>query len=326
MSGLSNLRQAALILLMAALLVSLFCFGEISFAGTSKLKIAMILWRGETAAERGFQAELERLGYEVEYTIFNAQQKKERLNSVLRSELDPRKFDIVYTFGTTVSVKTKAFLRQRVPQVFNVVSYPLRSELVEKMSGSEQLIGGVKSDVSLDLQIENAMDVMKFRRLGVLFNPREKNSNITLEELYQLGKTKGFEVIALRSPPVKGRLIRNLDYLADDLNGIDTVFLPADSYITSRMEDIAKALRVIGLRSIGASEKLLAGGILMGSVVDYPILGKHAAMIVDNYCRGVGFEQIPVSTPQPRLVINKETMEGLGLDLQSQKLETSYLQ
>jgi len=40
------------------------------------LSIAMVVWRGETEAERGFIQGLQELGYEAEVTVYNAEQEK----------------------------------------------------------------------------------------------------------------------------------------------------------------------------------------------------------------------------------------------------------
>jgi ABC-type proline/glycine betaine transport system substrate-binding protein len=45
-------------------------------ASAKDLKIAMILWRGETEAEKGFQQGLKEFGYSVQYTVINAGQDR----------------------------------------------------------------------------------------------------------------------------------------------------------------------------------------------------------------------------------------------------------
>jgi len=45
-------------------------------ASTKELKIAMILWHGETEAEKGFQQGLKEFGYSVQYTVMNGGKTK----------------------------------------------------------------------------------------------------------------------------------------------------------------------------------------------------------------------------------------------------------
>ena len=302
--------------LLIMVLMSILVTGayDTACAKTRNLKIAMILWRGETDAELGFKEEVRKLGYDATYEVFNAGQDKSRLGDILRQDLDLKRFDYVYTFGTTVSVQTKSFLKGRVPQIFNIVSYPVRSGLAESMISSGGNICGVKSDVPIGQQIAYAMKILNFKRLGFIFNSREKNSNITLDELKALSDTFGFEIVKFRSPPAKHRLERNLSIIAKKADVIDAVFVPSDSYITSKGKLVAKGLNMAGIPTIGASQKLVEDGILLGSVADYYLLGQQAATILDRHQKGAPLSMIPIESPHPKLVINQATMKLLNLD------------
>jgi hypothetical protein len=59
-------------------------------AGSKTLKIAMVLWRGETEAEKGFRQGLNELGYSVQYTLLNAGQDRTELGRLLREDLKPK--------------------------------------------------------------------------------------------------------------------------------------------------------------------------------------------------------------------------------------------
>ncbi|MBE9541817.1 MAG: hypothetical protein IMF01_05815, partial [Proteobacteria bacterium] len=92
-------------------LIILLNFSTSVFASGKNLRIAMLLWRGETKAEQGFKDGLKELGYSVDYTIMNAGQDRKELRRVLSNEMAPKlnELDYVYTFGTTVSKMTKFF-------------------------------------------------------------------------------------------------------------------------------------------------------------------------------------------------------------------------
>src|SRR4029450_989564 len=82
-------------------------------ASAKDLKIAMILWRGETEAEKGFQQGLKEFGYSVQYTVMNAGQDRTELGRLLREEVNPKlnNFDYIYVFGTTVASATKSIVQ-----------------------------------------------------------------------------------------------------------------------------------------------------------------------------------------------------------------------
>ena len=71
-----------------ALIISLTFTNSLSATGKN-LRIAMLLWRGETKAERGFKGGLKDLGYSVEYTIMNAGQDRKELRRILNNEIEP---------------------------------------------------------------------------------------------------------------------------------------------------------------------------------------------------------------------------------------------
>ena len=108
---------------MKKLLLVLLSFSSITLAfpnhwglaSAKDLKIAMILWRGETEAEKGFQQGLKEFGYSVQYTVMNAGQDRTELGRLLREELNPKlnDFDYIYVFGTTVASATKSIVRTK---------------------------------------------------------------------------------------------------------------------------------------------------------------------------------------------------------------------
>ncbi|MEH6825715.1 MAG: hypothetical protein V7629_17610 [Motiliproteus sp.] len=85
------LRLLTLVLMLPASFVAL----------AEPLQIAMILWRGNTAAEAGFKQTLSEQGYQAKYHDFDAQQSRDRLAGLLREQLLPAlsNYDYIYCFG-----------------------------------------------------------------------------------------------------------------------------------------------------------------------------------------------------------------------------------
>jgi len=151
-------------------LVILLVFNNSLLAGDKNLKIAMILWRGETQAENGFKEGLKELGYSSEYVIINADQDIKKLG-VLLNNLKPRfnDFDYIYTFGTTVSRRTRVIVNDRVPQIFNVVTDPVGAGIVMGMDSSGGNISGMSDAIPISVQIKNALEVIKFNKTPNFF-------------------------------------------------------------------------------------------------------------------------------------------------------------
>ena len=173
-------------------------------ASAKDLKIAMILWRGETEAEKGFQQGLKEFGYSVQYTVMNAGQDRTELGRLLREELNPKlnNFDYIYVFGTTVASATKSIVQDKVPQIFNIVADPVGAGLVQSAESSGGNIAGVTNEIPLPLQLQTALKIVPFKRLGLLFNPREKNSMLVRDKISEVAKDFGLKLLIydLRRP------------------------------------------------------------------------------------------------------------------------------
>jgi len=308
-------------------IVILLVFSNSLLASDKRLKIAMILWRGETQAESGFKDGLKELGYSVEYIIMNAGQdikKLGRLLSKLKSKFD--EFDYIYTFGTTVSRRTRVIVNDRVPQIFNVVTDPVGAGIVQGMESSGGNISGMSNAIPTAVQIESALGVIKFNKLGIFFNPREKNSMITRKELYNVAKDFDFEVIDLRSPPVQKMLQENLQKVIDKSILVDAVYLPSDSFLVSNAELIGSQLRAAKVKSIGAIKSFIENGALMGVVIDYYQLGRTVARIVDRHQKGEKLQNIPIEkVEEPYLVINKTTSDILNINIPEAVLKKAII-
>lgn len=308
-------------------LVIFFFAGSSLLAAEKRLKIAMILWRGETQAEIGFMDGLKELNYSAEYVVKDAGQDIKKLG-VLLSELKPEfdEFDYIYTFGTTVSRRTRVILNDRIPQIFNVVTKPVAAGIVRDTKSSGGNISGVSDAIPVSLQIKTALDVFKFNKLGIFFNPREKNTMIIRKQLYSVAKDYDFEVIDLRIPPLQKELRKNLQKLIDGSVLVDAVYLPSDSFMVSNAKLIGSQLRAAKIKSIGEIMSFIENGVLMGVVIDYYELGKAVAKIVDRNQKGEKLQEIPIEKiKKTSLVINKTTSDILNMKIPEEVLKKTTI-
>jgi ABC-type uncharacterized transport system substrate-binding protein len=301
---------ALLLVLLAATWV------PVESADAKALKIAMLLWRGETDAEKGFKEGLAELGHHAEYVVMNAGQDRGELGRLLREELKPRleTFDYVYAYGTTVTLATKSIVQDKVPVIFNIVADPVGAGIVKSAESSGANIAGVSNEIPLALQLQTAFRIAPVKRLGVFFNPREKNSMLIRDKIQEIATTLKVEVVDLRSPPAQDMLQENLQKLRDRSIVVDAVYLPADSFIVSNAKLIGAELRAAKVKSIAAIETYVDNGALMGVVPEYTDLGKLAATIVHRHQGGQKLQDMAVlADREPVLKINGATSRALGV-------------
>lgn len=297
-------------------------------AESKPLHIAILVWRGETKAEQGFKDALQSSDYDVTYTVLNARQDQKRLARLLKTEVLPRinTFDYIYTFGTTVSKMTRGVIRNQVPQIFNVVTDPVGAGIVNSLQTPGGNISGATDRIPLAMQLEAGLKILPFRRLGLLFNPREKNAMIERQRLYEVAEQLQLEVVDLRSPPVHGILQKNLQKLRDKTIIVDAVYLPPDSYMVSQAELIGRQLHAANIPSFGSVKAFIEHGALVGVVADYAQLGRAVAQIVHRHQHGEQLGQISVQTVQtPWLVINKTSSERFKLSIPEDVLKKAVI-
>jgi ABC-type uncharacterized transport system substrate-binding protein len=299
------------------LLILVLFVGASASAADRELRIAMLLWRGETEAEAGFRAGFEELGYHTTFEIHDAAQDLSKLGAILRSiNNNLIAYDYIYTFGTTVSRRAQVVIGGKLPQIFNIVTDPVGAGIVASLDSPGPTIGGGSDRIGIAAQLDEVGRLITFKKLGFLFNPREKNSLITRDELHRYGKEKGLEVIDFRSPPVDQILLRNLQMLNDSPDMVDAVYLAPDSYLSSEGELIGSHLRQAKIISITQIRSLIEHGVLIGITGDYFELGRAVASIVDRHQKGMAFENIPVEHfSSLKLLINKSSADLLGLSL-----------
>ena len=311
------MRKLLLGVMAAAVVVSLN-FGSASPAAAEKLRIAMVLWRGETEADKGFKDKLRELGYATQYTVMDAKQDRGSLRQLLTKVLVPSlgDFDYVYSYGTTASQMTKFILQNRIPHVFSNVAAPVRSKVVRSMDSSGENISGTSNRIPVSVQIEIILRILKFKRIGILFNPREKNSALMREELYRASEKFDFQVVDLRSPPAMDMLQKNLRKLTDRSVVVDAIYLPLDSFLITQAEEIGAKLRAAKIPSIGAQKKFMGNGALLGVIPDYYALGQEVAMMVHRHRTGEALGDMRIGTvKEPILMINETTRQALDITI-----------
>lgn len=284
-------------------------------AGNQDLRIAMLLWRGETAAETGFREGLQERGYDTVFTVFDCEQDVRKLGSILHSlKNNAGAFDYIYTFGTTVSRRAKVVIGGQIPQIFNIVTDPVAAGIVDSLNSPGRLIGGGSDKIGIAEQLDAVMQLFTIEKIGYFFNPREKNSLIIREEIHRLGTEQGIEIIDFRSPPAQDALSNNLQQLIQHPELIDVVYLAPDSYLVSEAKFIGAQLRSAKIKSMSQVRSLIEHGVLMGVTGDYYDLGKAVAEVVDRHQKGNVLGEIPVEHFKTfNLIINEDTVEILGL-------------
>ena len=265
----------------------------------------MVLWRGITDAEKGFQAKMKKFEeFDINFTIFNANQDKKNLARIIDS-LDKDKYDLIYSFGTTVTKALKSKIKDR-PIVFNIVSRPVKANVIDSWEHSGCNITGASNAVPMDSAFSSLSKVMYIGRLGFLYNPKEANSKIQRDEVEKLQKKFGYVMV---DAPIED--VNNITEVIQQLVDakIDAALLPQDSLVKASADKIIPLLNKNKIPSIVTIPAMVRDNkAFLGLGANYFELGKMAADKAFLILSGKNPNNIPSSTlDRLHLTVNLST-------------------
>jgi putative ABC transport system substrate-binding protein len=288
-----------------------------------KVNIAMVLWRGTTDSEKGFQTKLkEFVKYDFTFTVFDPNQDRKELIRIVNS-LEPRKYAAIYAFGTTVVQELQKKIKD-TPIVFTAVSRPVEARLVKSWEHSDNNVTGVSNTVPMKSLINTLNQVLHVSRLGLLYNPNEPNAVIQRGELEQLQKELHF-VAFLTPVESRERVTEAIQKLV--AAKVDAVILPSDSMISNNAGIIIPMLNKHKIPSITSiTEMAVEHDAFLGLGPDYFELGKSCANKVLAILNG----EKPTNIPTSRLdrlyvVVNLKTAKEIGVKVPVQVLRIAQV-
>jgi putative tryptophan/tyrosine transport system substrate-binding protein len=273
--------------------------------------IAMITWRGETEAERGFVDGLAAHQPPVTLIRHHADQDLTRLEAII-ARIQQAPVDLIYVFGTiatqTVLKKIKA-----TPVVFNIVNRPVAAGIIQSWQRSGNNATGASNQVPVESQLKALKKVVKFKRLGIIYNPREPNSRIQRQIAAGLQGPMGFRLIDFQVayPADMGAAMPMLK------DAVDAVFVPADSLMISLGEELAHWINRLKLPSLATVESLVVDhGLLLGLQPSYYQLGRLAADKAGHILRGAAATDIPSSRLDYfQMTVNMRTAREIAVQI-----------
>jgi putative ABC transport system substrate-binding protein len=284
---------------------------------TRPFRIYAVLFRGMTDVEKGFEDYLASRKVPVQITYRNLNRDPAKMPGFLE-EIRATRPDLVYTWGTSVTLGVvgpyDGVIRGQhiteFPVVFTLVGAPVLAKIVRDMQSPGRNVTGVINVAPTATQIRGMASYRKFKTLGVLYTPTERNSVVIVEELRRLGQQTGFHTIdrtfrldASRKPIVDGAadLVGELKEA-----GAEWLYLPPDSYLgTVAQEVVIPAAMQLGLPTFASTEQLMQAGALCGLVCRYYNIGQLTAYKA---------EQILVAkTPPSQIVV--ETLKRFSYQI-----------
>jgi len=311
-------------LLIAILLTATLATGAL--AQQKPFKVTLILFRGVTPADQGFMDQM-RARMPVEFTVHNVQGSRAKVREFV-DEAKRDRPDLLYTFGTTVTLDTVGAVGQvdpklhiiDIPVVFNIVADPVGARLAQALAASGRNLTGVSHLVPMADQLRAMQRFKRVKKLGVIFNPYEANSVLAVEQLKGLSTQFQFSLIEAALQTAPGQRVVTQD-IADAMQQViaakpDFIYLPSDSSLIERAATIVGMSSSARIPVISATEgPIRDDAALVGLVSNYYNAGSFAAHKAEQILVGKQpAGRVPIETLQRfALVVNMTTAIQLGI-------------
>ncbi|MGE5504602.1 MAG: ABC transporter substrate-binding protein [Actinomycetota bacterium] len=320
MARLLKLALAAL-----ALLVGLAAAADAAEPARKPFRIYMALWRGWEEAAQGFKDYFTNQNIPVELIVRDAGQDKSKLKGFV-DEARQMKVDLVFTWGTTVTEEMlgrfdavdPARHVTDIPAVFAIVSQPVGG-VVADLASSGRNITGTTYLVPLETQLNLIQSYRRFRTLGVVYNPLERNSLVAIDGLKAAGTTMDFTVVPVPvdvadSKPVPASIAGKVAELKKAK--VDFLYIPPDTFLNVNRDLLTQAALDNAIPSFAAAENpVTTSKAMFGGVYRYYTVGQLTAYKAEQILVGkVAPSAIPIDAPKRlSILINMPVARQLGM-------------
>jgi putative ABC transport system substrate-binding protein len=308
---------ATLILLICSILAG------VPASARERVEVAMVLFRGETQAEKGFRERLRSSPkYDFNFTVYNAEQSTEKLEEIV-SKLDGSKYRLIYTFGTLATQRVMKKVRE-TPIIFNIVQRPLEAGIIKSWNGSGNNATGASNFVSMESAFRTLGLVMHIHKLGFIYYVNDPSPVYQKQDIEVQEKRFGFRKIDI---PIACRETIPLALKTTIDAKPDAVMIPADAFVRAYAAEIIPTLNKHKIPTITVvPEMVRENGALMALGADYFRLGRMAAENALEVLAGKTPGELPIRTVDNlSIVINLRTADRLGINFPIQLLRLSQV-
>lgn len=267
------------------------------------------------AARQGFEDGLKELGVNAEISYQNAQGDIPNSLSIAQKFVKDE-MDLIYAIATPAAQSAKQATSD-IPVIFSAVTDPVAAELVDSMEAPGGNITGTSDASPMDRQLQLFKDLdSSIKKIGIVFNTSEPNSQIQVESAKELGATMDLEIVDLGITT-----INDIPQAVDSIiNKVDAIYTITDNMVASAINVVAEKALENNMITVGAEDSHLSGGILITDGISYYELGKQSArMAKDVLVDGSSPANLPAETAvNTTKVFNEDTLNALGLDVNNQ--------
>lgn len=270
------------------------------------------------AARQGFEDGLKELGVNANISYQNAQGEIPNSLSIAQKFVKDE-VDLIYAIATPAAQSAKQATSD-IPVIFSAVTDPVASDLVDSMDAPGGNITGTSDASPMDRQLQLFKDLdSSIKKIGIVFNTSEPNSQIQVEASKDLAASMGLEIV-----DVGITTINDIPQAVDSIiSKVDAIYTITDNMVASAINVVAQKALENNMITVGAEDSHLSGGILITDGISYYELGKQSArmakeILVDGKSPAVVPSETAINTSK---VFNEETLKALDLDINNKAFD-----
>ena len=269
-----------------------------------------------TDMREGFIAQMNAKGYDDSNTEFiykNAQGDASNLNTICQQMVSDG-VDLVATIATPAT-QAMVNMKSDIPVVFISVSDPVGAGILSDMNAPENNATGPSNAIPVE-DIFGLADKLTpgIEKYGILYTSGEVNAVNTANSAKEYLDAAGIgyeEIVVTNSSEVQ----QAAQQLCSEC---DAIFVPNDSVIQSAMPVVTAAAREAKVPVYGSSAVMVDEGAFATVAVSDTEIGAASADMAVEILQGKTAAEVPsVVVPATATVINKTTMEALGIAVES---------
>lgn len=276
-------------------------------------------------SRRGFIDALESKGFKdgenIKIDYKNAQGDIPTAQTIAQDFVYDKK-DIILAIATPMAQAVFNSTKD-IPTLITAVSDPVGAGLVKSIKKPDTNITGTSDATPVEKQFNLIKSLVpNTKKIGVLYNTSERNSEIQVDVIKKISSDFGFEIVTAGVTSVN-EVPQALQSL---LNDVDVLYTPTDNLVASSASLIANKCIDNKIPFIASEEALVKQGALATEGIDYYKLGSQTGLLAVDIINGKKPQEIPVTTLEDTsLVINLDTAKKLNINIPNKLKEKSKL-
>ncbi len=302
-------------ILMTLLLLSTIAMGE----EDKKIKIGITQIMEHEAfdeARKGFIQELKSRGYEdIEIEYQNAQGDYPTSQLIANSFVQDKK-DIILAISTP-SAQAAYNVTKEIPILFSAITDPEGAGLIGEN------ITGTTNFLPMSTQLDTIKNILpKAKKIGILHNTSEQNSEIQFKRAKEEGEKYGYEIL--------DSVVSNINDMNTALDNllpkVDVLYTITDSLVVSATPLILNKANKANVPVVGCIESQVAQGALVTTTLDYRKLGEQTGDMAIRIIQGEEVKNIKIEgIKESEIIINREAAKRYKVDLTEEILKKAKI-